>query len=217
MWQNWVFAFGGAFTTTASRVRFSFWLFPCCWKCVRPLQKSASHSESTFGPHIYKMGPTWVLATDGKTQISRSILFCRKGKPLITHLPYGRANVTIQLHNLDILLSNEQPNPVGISLQFLTNSYQIFLHHVTAGSWRSPRGPNTNGWGGKISIFWSDEGGSWHSNSNIQWESFFQVDEQGNHERERLSCLQVTESWIFFVTAKNFASQMSCLGGFCGD
>ena len=155
MWQNWVFAFGGAFATTASRVRFSFWLFPCCWKCVRPLQKSASHSESTFGPHIYKMGPTWVLATDGKTQISRSILFCRKGKPLITHLPYGRANVTIQLHNLDILLSNEQPNPVGISLQFLTNSYQIFLHHVTAGSWRSPRGPSTSGWGGEISIFWS--------------------------------------------------------------
>ena len=156
MWQNWVFAFGGAFATTASRVRFSFWLFPCCWKCVRPLQKSASHSESTVGPHIYKMGPTWVLATDGKTQISRSIWFCRKGKPLITHLPYGRANVTIQLHNLDILLSNEQPNPVGISLQFLTNSYQIFLHHVTAGSWRSPRGPNTSGWGGKISIFWWD-------------------------------------------------------------
>ena len=45
----------------------------------------------------------------------------------------------------------------------------------------------------------------------------FQVDEQGNHERERLSCLQVAESCIFFVTAKNFASQMSCLEGFCGD
>ena len=30
---------------------------------------------------------TWVLATDGNSQISRSILFqCRKGKPLITHL-----------------------------------------------------------------------------------------------------------------------------------